>query len=77
MAKRIEFTKEQKKEIQRKFSKSKKLKDIKSYKRVQVLNMRRLGKTRAEISEATGYHAQTISDIVSQYMAKGMASCSR
>ena len=54
MAKRIEFTKEQRKEIQRKFSKAKKLKDIKSYKRVQVLNMRRIGKTRNEISEATG-----------------------
>ena len=74
MGKRIEFTKEQKKEIQRKFSKAKKLKDIKSYKRVQVLNMRRLGKTREEISEATGYHAQTISDIVTQYIEKGMES---
>jgi transposase len=74
MAKRIEFSKEEKKEIQRKFSKAKKLKDIKSYKYVQVLNMRRLGKTRTEISEATGYHAQTISDIVSQYIIKGMES---
>ena len=74
MSRRIEFTKEQKKEIQRKFSKAKKLKDIKSYKRVQVLNMRRLGKTRLEISEATGYHPQTISDIVSQYIIKGMDS---
>ena len=74
MSRRIEFTKEQKKEIRRKFSKAKKLKDIKSYKRVQVLNMRRLGKTRLEISEATGYHPQTISDIVSQYIIKGMDS---
>ena len=74
MGRRIEFTKEQKKEIQRKFSKARKLKDIKSYKRVQVLNMRRLGKTRVEMSEATGYHAQTISDIVSQYNEKGMES---
>jgi transposase len=72
MAVRIEFTKEQRKEIQRKFSKAKKLKDIKSYKHVQVLNMRRLGKTREEISEATGYHAQTVSKIVSKYVTEGM-----
>jgi uncharacterized protein YerC len=72
MALRIEFTKEQRKEIQRKFSKAKKLKDIKSYKHIQVLNMRRLGKTREEISETTGYHAQTVSKIVSKYVTEGM-----
>ena len=74
MARRIEFTKEQRKEIRLKFSKAKKLKDIKSYKHVYVLNMRRLGKTRVEISEATGYHPQTVSDIVSLYVEKGMDS---
>ena len=72
MAQKIEFTKDQNKEIQHKFCKAKKLKDIKSYKRIQVLNMRRLGKTRDEISEATGYHQQTISDIVKLYVEKGM-----
>ena len=74
MAKRIEFTKEQKKEIQRKFCKAKKLKDIKSYNNVLVLNMRRLGKTNGEISEIVGYHNQTVTSIVSQYVKKGMES---
>ena len=72
MGKRIEFTKEQRKEIQRKFCKAKKLKDIKSYNHVLVLNMRRLGKTNGEISEVVGYHTQTITSIVSQYVKKGM-----
>jgi len=74
MAKRIEFTKEQKKEIQRKFCKAKKLKDIKSYNNVLVLNMRRIGKTNGEISEIVGYHNQTVTSIVSQYVKKGMES---
>ena len=74
MGKRIEFTKEQKKEIQRKFSKAKKIKDVKSYNHVMVLNMRRLGKTNGEISEIVGYHRQTITSIVSQYVKKGMES---
>jgi len=72
MAKRKEFTKEQKYEIRIKFCKAKKLKDITSYKHIQVLNMRRLGKTNAEIGEATGYHAQYITDIVGIYTEKGM-----
>ena len=74
MSKRKEFTKEQKKEIQHKFCKARKLKDIKSYKHVQTLNMYRLGKTRKEISEAVGYHEQTISNIVSIYIEKGMSA---
>ena len=72
MAKRKEFTKEQKYEIRIKFCKAKKLKDITSYKHIQVLNMRRLGKTNAEISEAVGYHAQYITDIVRKYTEAGM-----
>jgi transposase len=72
MAVRIEFTAEQRYEIRIKFCKAKKLKDIKSYKHVQVLNMRRLGKTRKEISEAVGYHPQTVSNIVALYIEKGM-----
>ena len=74
MAKRIEFTKEQRYEIRIRFCKAKKLKDITSYKHIQVLNMRRLGKTNAEISEATGYHEQYITDIVRKYTREGMAS---
>ena len=74
MAPRKEFTKEQKYEIRIKFSKAKKLKDITSYKHIQVLNMRRIGKTNAEISEATGYHVQYITDIVRKYTEEGMSS---
>jgi transposase len=72
MGKRKEFTKEQKYEIRIKFCKAKKLKDITSYKHIQVLNMRRLGKTNKEISEATGYHIQYITDIVGKYIEEGM-----
>ena len=74
MAVRIEFTKEQKKEIRLKFSKARKIKDIKSYNHVIVLNMRRLGKTNQEISEAIVYHRQRVTEIVSQYIKKGMES---
>jgi hypothetical protein len=74
MAVRIEFTKEQKKEIRHKFSKARKLKDVKSYNHVLVLNMRRLGKTNKEISEVTGYNPQRITEIVSQYKKEGMES---
>jgi len=72
MAKRKEFTKEQKYEIRIKFCKAKKLKDITSYKHIQALNMRRLGKTNREIGEATGYHGQYITDIVRIYTEKGI-----
>ena len=72
MAKRIEFTKEQKKEIQIQFCKAKKLKDITSYKHVQVLNMRRLGSTNKEISEVTGYCEAHITDIVKIYIKGGL-----
>jgi transposase len=74
MGKRIEFTKEQKYEIRIKICKAKKLKDIKSYNHILVLNMRRLGKTREEISEVTGYHVQYISDIIRKYINEGMES---
>ena len=74
MAKRKEFTNEQKYEIRIKFCKGKKLKDITSYKHIQALNMRRLGKTNKEIGEATGYHAQYITDIVRIYTEKGMTA---
>jgi transposase len=74
MAKRKEFTKEQKYEIRIKFCKAKKLKDITSYKHIQVLNMRRLGKANKEISEATGYHIQYITDIVVKYIDEGIES---
>jgi hypothetical protein len=74
MAVRIEFTKEQKREIRLKFCKARKLKDVKSYNHVLVLNMRRLGKTNKEISEVTGYNPQRITEIVSQYIKEGMDS---
>ena len=73
MGRKIEFTKEQKYEIRIKFCKAKKLKDIKSYNHVLVLNMRRLGKSNNEISEVTGYHNQYITDIVSKYIKEGMS----
>jgi transposase len=74
MGKRIEFTKEQKYEIRMKFCKAKKLKDIKSYKHIQVLNMRRIGKSNKEISEATGYNSQYVTDLVRLYISQGMKS---
>jgi hypothetical protein len=74
MASRIEFSKEQRKEIRLKFSKAKKIKDVKSYKYVVVLNMRRLGKTNKEIGEAVGYNPQRITEIVSKYVSQGMDS---
>jgi len=74
MAVRIEFTKEQKREIRHKFSKARKIKDVKSYNHVLVLNMRRLGKTNQEISEITGYNPQRVTELVSQYIREGMDS---
>jgi transposase len=74
MARKIEFTKEQKKEIQIAFCKIRKIKDTKSSNRIIVLNMRRIGKTNREISEAIGYNTQYITDIVSLYSRQGMAA---
>jgi len=74
MAKKIEFTKEQKKEIQIAFCKIRKIKDTKSSNRIIVLNMRRIGKTNREISEAIGYNTQYVTDIVSLYSRQGMAA---
>jgi len=72
MAKRIEFTEEQKEEIRMKYCKRRKLKDSKSYNRIEILNMRRLGKKNEEISEKTGFHVQYVTEVVSLYVNKGM-----
>ncbi len=74
MAKKIEFTEEQKKEIQLTFSKIKKSKDMTSYNRILVLNMRCLGKTNKEIREVTEYNTQYITDLVRLYIKKGMSA---
>ena len=74
MAKKIKFESYQEHEIRVMFSKAKKLKNARDYRRLQVLNMRRLGKTNAEISEATGYNTQYITDLVSKYVKEGIDS---
>lgn len=74
MAKKIKFTKEQSKEIQIRYCKAKKLKDITSYKHILVLNMRRLGNTNKEISAVTGYSEAHITEIVRIYISQGMSA---
>jgi transposase len=78
MALKIEFTKEQKKEIKKKLQKvEKKKKDIKSYKRLLALRLRSIGKTNKEISEIVGFNAQYITDLVRKYIKEGIESIVR
>jgi transposase len=75
MAVKIEFNKQQKKEIKKKLQKiEKKKRDIKAYKRLLALRLRSIGKTNAEISEIVGYNAQYITELVSKYYAEGIES---
>ena len=73
MAKRIEFTKEQREEIRQAFGKKKRL-DGSSATKITALNMRRVGSTNKEISIVTGYHPQYITDLVSLYNKKGLSA---
>ena len=74
MRSRKDFSVSQWKEIKFKYcvKGKKKIKDVKAYKRLQVLYMRGLGKTNREISEVTGFHIQYITDLVRKYMDHGM-----
>lgn len=74
MAKKIVFSKEQREEIRMLFCKRKKIKDVKSYNRIVVLNMRRLGYSNKEIHEKTDLSIQYITEIVILYNKKGMES---
>ena len=70
-------------EVKRKFShdidhdirvKVKKCKDPKALRRLIALNMYRQGKTNKEIAEATGYHAQRITQLVTEVLKNGLDS---
>ena len=50
----------------------KKIKDVKAYKRLQALYLRGLGKSNKEIAELTGFHIQSITDLVRKYMEHGL-----
>ena len=73
MTKKRKFTPTQKDEIRRKLRKvEKKMRDIKAYKRLVALRMYSQGKTNKEISEAIGFSAKYISELVSKYLALGL-----
>ena len=71
---RRKFTRAQWKEIDRLHSIKgpKKIKDIKAYKRLQVMYLRAKGKTNKEIKEVTGFSIQYITDLVTKYWQRGM-----
>ena len=69
--------------VKRKFShdidhdirvKLKKCKDTKALRRLIALNMYRQGKTNKEIAEATGYHPQRITQMVTEVINNGIDS---
>ncbi len=75
MGQKRKFTKMQRDEIRRTLRKiEKNIRDIKAYKRVQVLRMYGQGKTNKEIKEATEYSLPQISHIVSVYLDDGIES---
>ena len=49
-------------------------KDIKALKRLQALDMRARDKSNREIAEATGFHEQYITVLVSKYIQNGLES---
>jgi transposase len=54
--------------------KLKKCKDPKALRRLIVLNMYRQGRTNREIAEATGYHPQWITQLVTEVLKNGLDS---
>jgi transposase len=54
--------------------KLKKNKDVKAQRRLIALNMYRQGKTNTEIAEATGYHPQRITVLVTEVLTNGLDS---
>jgi len=74
MAKRIEFDKMQNNEIRHAFGKAHKLKDVRTYRHIQVLELRRKKATNKEISVATGYKDSYITELVSLYVNHGMTA---
>lgn len=73
MAGKRKFTKIQRDEIRRKLAKvQKKTRDIKAYNRLLALRMYALGKSNKEISEAIGFSAQYITELVTKYLNAGM-----
>lgn len=69
MAKRINFTAEQWREI-----KHTKTKDARSKVRLQVLELRGRNKTNKEIADFLGIHPQTVTEIARKYREGGMAN---
>jgi transposase len=73
MTQKRKFTAMQKDEIRRKLRKvEKKMRDVKAYKRLLALRMYSQGKTNKEISEAIGFSAKYISELVTKYLALGL-----
>jgi transposase len=63
----------QRDEIRRKFRKvDKKMRDIKAYRRIMALRMYGQGKKNQEISDATGFSVQYITELVTKYLKEGM-----
>jgi transposase len=75
MRRKREFTEIQRDEIRRKLAKvAKKTRDIKAYRRLLALRMYTQGKPNKEISEALGFSAQYITELVTKYLTEGMES---
>jgi transposase len=73
MTQKRKFSATQKDEIRRKLRKvEKKMRDVKAYKRLLALRMYSQGKTNKEISEAIGFSAKYISELVTKYLTLGL-----
>jgi len=75
MGRKRKFTKMQKDEIRHKLAKAqKRMHDIKAYRRLQALRMYAQGKSNKEISEATEFSVQHITELVTKYLNEGIDS---
>jgi hypothetical protein len=69
MRNRDKFNKKQKEQIRHW---KKKTKDLKSYKKIEVLDFAAMGYTNAEISILTGYTIRRISSFLTEYLQNGI-----
>lgn len=70
------FTRKQCKEIKRKLAKGKKkINDIKAYRRLLAIHMRMQCKTNEEISKVLEINPEYVSQIIGNYLKKGLELC--
>jgi transposase len=68
------FTQQQKDELRRRFHKKRSAKNVFGYRRMQALYLYSKGMKNGEISEICGFCLQYVTDLVSEYLEKGLES---